>query len=272
MSRRKNPPTLAHLLDQAIPATKPVAFVLAGHNGSGKSTLWYDRLADTLQIPLINADRLTLSILPERDRKSGKLPDWAAKLRDQDGRWQLVSQEGVQLYMGQIMGHGLPFAFETVFSHLKNRADGSVESKTDIILNLQKAGYFVVLMFVGLLNSEMSILRVATRRAQGGHDVPEGKLRSRFPRTQRAIGIAAPIADMTLMFDNSRDLRHAYTLVRAQRGPQILFDCRDPRYYVDGRLRLIAGIWMRKVVGKFKIQQLAAPGPKPPMRKKLSKR
>jgi predicted ABC-type ATPase len=35
-----------------------VAFVVAGHNGSGKSTLWYERLADRLQIPLINADRL----------------------------------------------------------------------------------------------------------------------------------------------------------------------------------------------------------------------
>jgi len=51
-----------------------MAFVLAGHNGSGKSTLWYQRLADQLQIPLVNADRLTLSILPEANKKSKKLP------------------------------------------------------------------------------------------------------------------------------------------------------------------------------------------------------
>jgi predicted ABC-type ATPase len=68
--------------------------VLAGHNGSGKSTLWYDRLAETLKIPLINADRLTLSILPERNA-SNKLPDWATKLRDADERWSRVAQQGV---------------------------------------------------------------------------------------------------------------------------------------------------------------------------------
>ena len=44
---------------------KPLAIVLAGHNGSGKSTLWYKQLAPTIQIPLINADRMMMSILPE---------------------------------------------------------------------------------------------------------------------------------------------------------------------------------------------------------------
>lgn len=56
---------------------KPVAFIVAGHNGSGKSTLWYQRLADRLQIPLVNADRLTLSILPPPI--SGRLPAWAQR-------------------------------------------------------------------------------------------------------------------------------------------------------------------------------------------------
>ena len=49
---------------------KPIAYVVAGHNGSGKSTLWAERLAPGLKVPLINADRLTLSILP--DAKSGR--------------------------------------------------------------------------------------------------------------------------------------------------------------------------------------------------------
>ena len=46
---------------------KPIAFVLSGHNGSGKSTLWKERLAPVLERPLINADRLISSILPEAD-------------------------------------------------------------------------------------------------------------------------------------------------------------------------------------------------------------
>ena len=43
--------------------------VLFGHNGSGKSTMWYEHIVDNIQIPLINADRMMLSILPEKTRR-----------------------------------------------------------------------------------------------------------------------------------------------------------------------------------------------------------
>jgi predicted ABC-type ATPase len=227
-------------------AEQPVAIVLAGHNGSGKSTLWYERLADTLQIPLVNADRLTLSLLPElgADRK---LRSWASRLRDEDQRWQKLAQDGVQLFMGLAMDQGMPFAFETVFSYLEQRVDGKFESKVDIIRNLQKHGYYVVLLFVGLVSAELSILRVSTRKQKGGHDVPESKLRSRFPRTQQAIQMAASVADLTLMFDNSRDEKYAFTLVRAQRKNELLYDCRDTSFQQDPDLVKIAGMWLGNV-------------------------
>lgn len=106
------------LLKSAAAGEQPIAIVLAGHNGSGKSTLWYERLADGLQIPLVNADRLTLSLLPEpgADRK---LRPWASRLRDEDQRWQKLAQDGVQLFMGLAMDQGMPFAFETA-SHTWN--------------------------------------------------------------------------------------------------------------------------------------------------------
>jgi len=43
-----------------------LAIVVCGHNGSGKSTLWYEFLADYFKIPLLNVDRLLLSLLPEQ--------------------------------------------------------------------------------------------------------------------------------------------------------------------------------------------------------------
>jgi hypothetical protein len=49
------------------------------------------------------------------------LRSWAADLRDNDERWQKLSQEGVQLFMGLIMEQRMPFAFETVFSYLQRR-------------------------------------------------------------------------------------------------------------------------------------------------------
>jgi predicted ABC-type ATPase len=254
LSRRKNPPTLARLLKQlAATETKPIAWVLAGHNGSGKSTLWTEHLSDRLRIPLINADRLTVSILPERDVLTGQLPEWAQALRDRDERWQKLSQEAVRTFTALVMEQKLPFAFETVFSHWEPRPDGTYySSKIDEIHNMQAAGYFVILLFVGLVSAELSDLRVQTRRDTGGHDVPRAKIFSRFPRTQVAIGAATRVADMTLMFDNSRDLKNAFTLVHAQHRRCVLFDCRDTSYYVNGKLRLVAGIWLRRVVGPWK--------------------
>ncbi len=248
----KRPPSPEQLLYEATgTAGRPVAVVLAGHNGSGKSTLWYDRLAKVLKMPLVNADRLMLSILPSPDPRTNGLPTWAQGLRDGDERWQRLSQEGVQLFMGLIMDKGLPFAFETVFSHYVKRADGSLDTKIDQIRRLQRAGYFVVLLFVGLESAEMSILRVQTRRSQGGHDVPTDKLIDRFPRTQKAIGLAAPIANMTLMFDNSRGPAEAFTLVRAQRRRTVLYDCRDPYFAQDKKLLHVAERWLPKVATRW---------------------
>ena len=247
------PPSLDRLLKAASKKDrgKPIAVVLAGHNGSGKSTLWYERLVPILRMPLINADRLTLSILPPADQR-GQLPEWANRLRDRDDRWQRLSQEGVQAFLSLIMEKRMPFAFETVFSHWQKRPDGTVESKADIIQKLQAEGYYVVLLFVGLSSATLSILRVAMRRQRGGHDVPLNRLRERYPRTQMAIGHAAPLADMTIMFDNSDSPDRAFTLVRAQQRTQVLFDCRDPRYTVARRTRRLAGEWLFRVAGPFK--------------------
>lgn len=235
-------------------ANKPLAFVLAGHNGSGKSTLWYERLADRLQLPLVNADRLTLSVLPE------SLPPWAQKLRDEDARWHKLSQDGVGLFRQLIMAQRMPFAFETVFSHWQRSADGSWRSKADDIRDMQRAGYFVVLLFVGLTSPSLSVLRVQTRKRKGGHDVPLQKLLERFPRTQAAVGHAAPIADMTLMFDNSRGTDKAFALVRAQRKRKVLYDARDPAFSVDPVLRAVADPWLDRVVGSAPPRSSAGSG------------
>jgi predicted ABC-type ATPase len=251
VTRSKRPPTLNRVLGKALKqgGSKPVAFVLAGHNGSGKSTLWYERLVVKLEIPLVNADRLTLSILPPPKDRDNKLPRWAQRFRDEDPRWQVLSQEAVLAFISLVTEKRLPFAFETVFSHWQPRGDGTFESKADLIRMLQQAGYFVVLLFVGLSSVDLSILRVATRKKLGGHDVPLNRLLARFPRTQHAVGYAAPLADMTIMFDNSRSLTKAFELVRAQRRQEVLYDCRDGTYGVTRELRPIATLWLDKVVG-----------------------
>lgn len=200
-------------------------------------------------MPLINADRLTTSILPEKTEEG--LPGWAQRLRDEDQRWHELSQQGVKAFKRLVMAKQIPFAFETVFSHWVERPDGTIESKADDILELQKAGYYVVLLFVGLASAALSTARVQTRRSQGGHAVPVHKLLDRFPRTQKAIGHAAPVADMAIFFDNSRQPQQAFSLVRVQQKSDVLFDCRSDEYSVSEDLRQVAMRWLPNVCGDW---------------------
>lgn len=203
---------------------KPLAIVVAGHNGSGKSTMWNRRLSPAIKIPLVNADRMMMSILP--DTRGGKLVKWAAELRDSDESWMAVAQKGVEAFVVQALAHGVPFAMETVFSHWEPNPDGSYSSKIDRIREMQAAGYFVLLFFVGLSNVQLSMGRVATRIAQGGHAVPIDRLEARFPRTQTAIKAALPVADAAILTDNSREEDQAFTVCRIQIGGEEAFDIR----------------------------------------------
>ena len=224
MTRLKE--AVSQVLDAQKRTSKPLAIIVAGHNGSGKSTMWRKSLSNQLRIPLINADRMMLSILPEPDA-SGALIDWAQELRDTDLGWMQVAQAGVKAFAAHAMQAKVPFAVETVFSHWEVQADGSIRSKLDMIGDLQAAGYFVLLFFVGLANVELSVLRVMTRVAEHGHGVPHEKLIARFPRTQLAIREAAKLADATIFTDNSRLEKQAFTVCRVQLGEDALFDLRS---------------------------------------------
>lgn len=205
---------------------KPLAIILAGHNGSGKSTMWSTRLVDAFRIPLVNADRMMLSILPEVDEQTKILPPWARVLRDEDVSWMGVAQKGVEAFVAQALLRQVPFAMETVFSHWKELGRGRFESKIDLIRQMQEAGYFVLLFFVGLADLQLSIARVSTRVASGGHGVDTEKLTSRFPRTQLAIRHAVSVADAAILTDNSRDRKHAFTVCRVQLKDKEIFDLR----------------------------------------------
>jgi predicted ABC-type ATPase len=230
------PQAVENILTSQKASGKPLAVIVAGHNGSGKSTMWYNLLADQFQIPLINADRMMLAILP--DALEGKhLPEWAATIRDHDKGWMQVAQKGVDAFAAQAMMKKVPFAIETVFSHWKKSAQGRIESKIDLIHDLQEKGYFVLLLFVGLSSDRLSIARVSTRVANGGHDVLESKLISRFPRTQRAIREAIQVADAAILTDNSRLQKDAFTVCRVQLQGKRVYDCRGEKYEAPCSIR-----------------------------------
>ena len=108
---------------------------------------------------------------------------------------------------------------------------------------MQAAGYFVVLIFVGLGSAQLSMARVLTRIQQGGHAVNLDKVEQRFPRTQAAIAAALSVADVALLTDNSRTPAEAFTVCGIRLEGSVIYDLRSGPQQVSTELRA----WLDRV-------------------------
>jgi predicted ABC-type ATPase len=156
----------------------PTLILFAGPNGSGKSTITREyQQKPGFPLRYINADEIvkgtTTGTQEEREIAAFRT---ARTLR--------------QTYREQ----GESFAFETVFSHPSTLLD---------IRNCRVAGFQVHVVFVTTQNVEINIQRVRGRVQQGGHDVPEDKIRSRYARSLALLPRIAEEADYLDVFDNS---------------------------------------------------------------------
>jgi predicted ABC-type ATPase len=88
---------------------------------------------------------------------------------------------------------GEPFIAETVFSH---------PSKVDLIREALAAGYRVHL-HVLMLREDDAVARVGKRVSQGGHEVPETKIRSRCQRLWVNVVDAIHLCDTADVYDNT---------------------------------------------------------------------
>jgi len=104
-----------------------------------------------------------------------------------------------------LIGRGESFVFETVFSD-------PVGDKVAFLQDAAGRRYVVVLCYIGLSGPDQSAERVAMRVSQGGHDVPDDKLQSRFSRTLDNLQAAIARLPHVLIYDNS-DLNVPYRLV-----------------------------------------------------------
>lgn len=152
--------------------------LLAGPNGAGKSTVYATKIAPRLKAPFINADDIQRSELGDLSPEAAyKAAEIAATRRD------------------VCLAEGESFATEKVFSH---------PSKLDLVRRAKRAGFAVYLYHVGVETADLSVERVAARMREGGHAVPERKVRERFDRNGPIIREAMRICDRTNVFDNSR--------------------------------------------------------------------
>lgn len=174
-------------------STQRTLVVLAGPNGAGKSTFFERRLRMT-GLRFVNADLLAKAIAPEDPAGASYA---AAQVADAQRRALITKGES--------------FCMETVFSD-------PAGDKLTFLREAMTGGYRVVLLFIGLESPELSQARVISRVATGGHDVPDEKIFSRFPRTLANLEQAARFVDETNLYDNS-DARNPYRLIgRLERG------------------------------------------------------
>ncbi|MGF1549745.1 MAG: zeta toxin family protein [Sphingomonadaceae bacterium] len=161
----------------ATVAPRPTLFVIAGPNGAGKTSFYETVLARRIAAPFVNADII------QRDELDDSPPEAsyrAARIAERRRRVLVAERRS--------------FVFETVFSH---------PSKLDFLRDARAAGFRIILFHLNVASADIAVARVKARKTEGGHDVPENKIRERYDRNRALIREAALIADRAQILDSS---------------------------------------------------------------------
>lgn len=157
-------------------------FVLAGANGAGKSSV-VGAAVRASGGEYFNPDEATARILAANPGATLSQANAAAWLQ---GKRLLV----------RAIAERLDYAFETTLG-------GS--SMTRLLEQAMDAQIKVHMRYVGLEGVDLHIARVRARVAEGGHDIPESKIRERYVHSRHNLIRLLPcLTDLTI-FDNSAE-------------------------------------------------------------------
>ena len=160
----------------------PHIYVLAGTNGAGKSSLMGAMLL--LQgLEYFDPDRAARRILSTNPGIS--------QLEANSAAWH----EGKRL-LERTIAERLDFAFETTLGG---------KTIASLLHKALSAGIEVRIWYVGLDSVERHIARVRSRVAQGGHDIPEERIRERYTQSRLNLIRLLPRLTELLLYDNSKE-------------------------------------------------------------------
>lgn len=175
----------------------PVLHLLAGPNGSGKSTLWACVLEPELHLEFINAD----VIAAER---------WA----DDAASHAYEAADMAAAHRMELIAARRSFATETVFSH---------ESKIELVRTAVEAGYLVTLHVLAVPEA-LAVDRVENRFENGGHTVPEDKVRGRYGRLWVHVAEAIALVEKARVYDNTAAATPFRPVAEFERGAVLWSD------------------------------------------------
>lgn len=184
---------------------RPTLFVLAGPNGAGKTSFYETVLKSRIKAPFINADII------QRD----ELKDVAVEAAYQAAK---IAEERRQ----SLLKERKSFVMETVFSH---------PSKLEFLNAARKAGYRIVVFHLNVVSADLAIARVKARVQEGGHPVPEAKIKERYERNQALIKAAVLMADYGAIYDTSALNAPPRLLTRVALGQQEKVSAHPPAWF-----------------------------------------
>ena len=160
---------------------RPILYVLAGVNGAGKSSVG-GHLLEQAGLAWFNPDTFARELMAG----TGCGPTEANA-----AAWQ----EGVRR-LDEAVANGTHYAFETTLGG--RTVPARIKAAT--------ATHEVMIWFCGLSSPERHIARVKARVAVGGHDIPEAKIRERYPAALENLIALMPYLAHLQVYDNSADV------------------------------------------------------------------
>jgi predicted ABC-type ATPase len=214
--------------------------MFAGPNGSGKSTLKSVLTSEQLGVYL-NPDEIELKIRESGFFRPGDYgcPATHAEalsfIRDSTflanvGRAELAAkldcrEDGVIFDKVHVDSYFASVAAAFLRGELiKRRASFTMETvmsspdKVEVLRHAKDAGYRTYLYYVATADPLINISRVQNRVAQGGHDVPLGKIESRYYRSLNLLVDAIRQTNRAFIFDNSKQGSEKYWLAEVTDG------------------------------------------------------
>lgn len=196
--------------------------MIAGPNGAGKTTLWRDMLEPMLEgewdAEYINATEIEreLNAVASRNQASHKTSEVASL-----GQVEAARRRALMLSASpEAQWH---FVYETVFSDTKGY-------KLAELTRGVKAGYFVVMLFVGLDDITLAEERIRARALAGGHDVPTNVQQARFPRVFENAKRGMQIVPLAIFFDNTEEFeagRGTHRPIAVIKNTVVIAQCDD---------------------------------------------
>lgn len=166
----------------AKPSPVPRIYVLAGTNGGGKSSLMGAMLLQQ-GVEYFNPDLAAQRILSANPGVS--------QIEANSAAWQ----EGKRL-LERAINEKLDFAFETTLGG---------KTIANLLDQALSQGIEVRVWYVGLDSVERHITRVRSRVLQGGHDIPEERIRERYTQSRLNLIRLLPRLTELLLYDNSKE-------------------------------------------------------------------